>query len=189
DLLVQDVRLTMGGEPTFVSIDDYQSAEWNTAALGPTKRNLADDLVRRLRDRFAPGGLLHYGQGKWYPGEPLPRWAFSLFWRRDDVPMWRNIDLLAPERQRRTLLADDAQRFPERVATRLGITTEHVMPAFEDPAERMLEEGDLPENVDPEDPKIDDPNERARIMRLFERRLSVPTGYVLPVQRWQAHAG
>jgi uncharacterized protein (DUF2126 family) len=189
DLSARDVRLTMGGEPTFVSIDDYQSAEWNTAALGPTKRILADDLIRRLRDRFAPGGLLHYGQGKWYPGEELPRWAFSLFWRRDGVPIWTNPRLIALEKSTRPLIADDAQRFTEAVAARLGIRAEHVLPAFEDPAQRMLKEGELPENIDPADPKIDDPVERSRIMRTFERHLSVPSGYVLPVQRWGAKAG
>jgi uncharacterized protein (DUF2126 family) len=188
DLAAQDVRLTMGGEPTFVSIDDYQAAEWNTAAVGPTKRILADTLVRRLRDRFAPGGLIHHGQGKWYPGEELPRWAFSLFWRRDGNPIWKNTTLIALETNKRNILADEAQRFTERVAARLGITADHVMPAFEDPAERMLKEGELPENVDPENPKIEDPVERARIMRAFERHLSVPAGYVLPVQRWNAAA-
>src|SRR3989442_2835568 len=122
DLTAYDVRLTMGGEPTFVSIDDYQSAEWNSAALGPTKRIRADELVRRLRDRFAPGGLLHYGQGKWDPGEPLPRWAFSLYWRRDGLPIWRNAALIASEAGTRAPSSGDAQRFAEGVAERLGIT-------------------------------------------------------------------
>jgi uncharacterized protein (DUF2126 family)/transglutaminase-like putative cysteine protease len=192
DLDKGEVRLTMGGEPTFVSIEDYESAEWNTAALGPTKRILADQLIRRLRDRFAPGGLLHHGQGKWYPGEPLPRWAFSLFWRTDGKPVWQNEALLAQEGAgppRPAASTDDAHRFTENLAGRLGITPNHVLPAFEDPAERMLKEGALPANVDPVDPKIDDPTERARIMREFERRLSAPTGYVMPVQRWTAKAG
>jgi len=188
DLAAQDVRLTMGGEPTFVSIDDYQSAEWNTEALGPNKRNLADNLIRRLRARFAPAGLLHYGQGKWYPGEPLPRWGFSLFWRRDGGPMWHNAELLAIESTPRTVRSGEARRFTEEVATRLGITPEHVIPAYEDPAERMLKEGQLPDNVDPSDPKIDDPAERAAIMRSFERSLAAPAGFVLPVQRWNAPA-
>jgi uncharacterized protein (DUF2126 family)/transglutaminase-like putative cysteine protease len=188
DLVKNDVRLTMGGEPTFVSIDDYESAEWNTDALGPTKRILADTLIRRLRDRFAPGGLLHYGEGKWYPGEPLPRWALSLFWRKDGKPIWQDEKLIASPGQARTPSTDQAHQFTERLAARLDITREHVLPAFEDPAERMLKEGALPPNIDPSNPQIDDPVERARILREFERHLSVPTGYVLPVQRWQTQA-
>jgi uncharacterized protein (DUF2126 family) len=188
DLAANDVRLTMGGEPTFVSIDDYESAEWNTAALGPTKRIRADTLIRRLRERFAPGGLLHYGQGKWYPGEPLPRWAFALYWRRDGKPIWRNPALIATETGGHRPLADDAQRFTQAIAARLGLDADYVQPAFEDPAERMLKQGELPENVDPNDPKIDDPVERDRIMRAFDRHLGTPAGYVLPVQRWTAQA-
>jgi uncharacterized protein (DUF2126 family)/transglutaminase-like putative cysteine protease len=188
DLLAGDVRLTMGGEPTFVSVDDYESAEWNTAALGPDKRILADKLIHRLRDRFAPGGFLHYGQGKWYPGEPLPRWAFSLLWRRDGKPIWRNPALVAREASTSDPSTDDAYRFTQAIAKRLGLPEANVMPAFEDPAERMLKEGSLPPNVDPADPKIDDPVERAKIMREFERQLSAPAGYVLPVQRWGAQA-
>src|SRR3954452_19755712 len=189
DLMKQDVRLTMGGEPTFVSIDDYETAEWNTAALGPTKQILADKLINRLSAKFAPGGLIHHGQGKWYPGEPLPRWAFSLFWRADGKPVWQNPALIALTKPARAASDDDAHRFTENLAGKLGIVSDHVLPAFEDPAERMLKEGALPANIDPSDPKIDDPDERARIMREFERHLSAPAGYVLPVQRWGAQAG
>jgi uncharacterized protein (DUF2126 family)/transglutaminase-like putative cysteine protease len=188
DLKTQDVRLTMGGEPTFVSIDDYQSAEWNTDALGPTKRGRADELIRRLRQRFAPGGFLHYSQGKWYPGEPLPRWAFALFWRKDGFPLWRDDGLIAREGEDYAPTIDLAKRFAEDVAARLGIDRDYLIPAFEDPIKRMLKEGEWPDNIDPSNPKIDDPHERARIMREFERRVSVPTGYVLPVQPANAPA-
>jgi uncharacterized protein (DUF2126 family)/transglutaminase-like putative cysteine protease len=188
ELKNNDVRLTMGGEPTFVSVDDYQSAEWNTDALGPTKRQRADDLIRRLRNRFAPGGLLHYGQGKWYPGEPIPRWAFALYWRRDGVPVWRNEDLIMRERPSRIASTDDAHRFAEGIAARSGVSTEYVQPLYEDPVDRMLKQGLIPENFDPSDPKIDDPHERARILKLFDSHLGAPRGFVLPLQRWTAQA-
>jgi uncharacterized protein (DUF2126 family) len=182
DLSAQDARLTMGGEPTFVSIDDYESAEWNTQALGPTKRIRADDLIRRLRDRFAPNGFLHYSQGKWYPGEPLPRWAFALYWRKDGFPIWHDQSLIAPEERDFAPTAEQAKRFAEGVAARLGIRPDYVIPAYEDPVRQMLAEGDWPDNIDPSNPKIDDPEERKRILREFERRLTVPTGFVLPLQ-------
>ena len=98
ELVADDVRLTMGGEPTFVSIDDPDGAEWNTAAMGPDKRRLAIELYERLKQHYAPQGLAHFGQGKWYPGEPLPRWSLTCFWRRDGEPIWRDPELLDDER-------------------------------------------------------------------------------------------
>ena len=183
-----DVRLTMGGEPTFVSIDDFESAEWNTAAVGPTKRALADKLIRRLRDRFAPGGFLHYGQGKWYPGETLPRWTFSLYWRVDGKPVWADDALVARENQETGATAAESERFLTTMAEKLGVGGEYVAPAFEDPAEWILKEGNLPENVTPENSKLKDPEERARIAKVFARGLTEPAGHVLPVQRWQSKA-
>ena len=188
DLRASDVRLTMGGEPTFVSVDDYQSPEWNTDALGAMKRVRADDLIRRLRARFAPGGLLHYGQGKWYPGEPLPRWAFALYWRRDDVPIWRDDRLIVREAASRAASIEDAQQFAEGVAARAGIMADYVQPIYEDPVDRMLKQGLIPDNFDPSDPKIDDPHERARILKLFDQNIGAPKGFVLPLQRWTAQA-
>ncbi|MGE0231084.1 MAG: DUF2126 domain-containing protein [Flavobacteriaceae bacterium] len=183
-----DVRLTMGGEPTFVSIDGFESDEWNSAAVGPTKRDLADRLIRRLRDRFAPGGFLHYGQGKWYPGESLPRWTFSLYWRRDGKPIWQDAALIADEAEKTDARVEDAGRLLGGIAAELGIEGNYVIPAFEDPGEWLLKEAKLPENVTPANSKLADPEERHRIARVFERGLTTPTGYVLPIQRWQSKA-
>lgn len=194
DLVAQDVRLTMGGEPTFVSIDDFESPEWNTAAVGPTKRIRADDLVRRLRARFAPGGFLHYGQGKWYPGESLPRWAFGLYWRKDGRSVWRDPALVAgmtaneTEPSAEAASVPTAERFTSELAQRLAIAPDCVIPAYEDPAHWLMREGQLPVNVDPTDPKLDDPEARARMIKVFGRGLTTPTGFVLPIQRWNSQA-
>ncbi|KJF69679.1 transglutaminase family protein [Rhizobium nepotum] len=187
-LNAHDVRLTMGGEPTFVSIDDFESEEWNTDAVGPTKREKADALIRRLRERFAPGGFLHYGQGKWYPGESLPRWTFSLYWRKDGLPIWQNPALIAEEDANTGVEAQDAQKLLSGIATHLGVEPDLVLPAYEDPAEWIIKEGSLPDNVDPSNSKLKDPEERNRIARVFERGLTTPTGYILPVQAWNAKA-
>ena len=178
-----DVRLTMGGEPTFVSIDDRSGAEWHTAAVGGKKRELSDVLIRRLRDRFAPGGMLHYGQGKWYPGESLPRWAFALYWRADGVPLWKNPERIAPEQANYQPTAEDARLLTESIARRLGLDPSYATPAFEDFWHHVGKERALPDNVAPTAPKLDDKEERARLSRVFERGLAQAVGYVLPVER------
>jgi uncharacterized protein (DUF2126 family)/transglutaminase-like putative cysteine protease len=188
ELEANDVRLTMGGEPTFVSIDDFEAGEWNADAVGPTKRARADTLIRRLRERFAPGGFLHYGQGKWYPGETLPRWTFSLFWRRDGQPVWRDEKLVAKEKEQTAATDTSAADFLQAFATNLGLNGDTIDAAYEDPGEWLLKEAKLPANVDPSNSELADAEARSRMSKVFEHGLTKPTGYVLPVQRWNAIA-
>jgi uncharacterized protein (DUF2126 family) len=188
-LVEGDVRLTMGGEPTFVSIDDVEGAEWSTEAVGPSKRRLAVDLVQRLRERFAPRGLLHYGQGKWYPDEAVPRFALSLVWREDGLPLWRDPGHIADEARDHAPPPELAERFARALATRLEIDPDFVVPAYEDPLATLVAEARLPENVDPCDPALDEPGERARLARVLSRGLSRPAGFVLPVRVGNAQDG
>jgi uncharacterized protein (DUF2126 family) len=180
------VRLSMGGEPTFVAVDDMDGAEWNTAAVGPTKRRYAEELIRRLRKRFAPGGLLHFGQGKWYPGEQLPRWAFAVYWRTDGEPLWQDEKLIDAEVTDKPATFEDADRFTAALTATLGLPKDSAVPAYEDPAHFMLVEQKLPLNVDTRDNKLEDPAERRRVMRVFDRGVAEPTSYVLPIQIWHS---
>ncbi len=181
-LVAEDVRLTMGGEPTFVSTHDRDGAEWNTDALGPTKRGLATELVHKLRQQYGQGGFLHFGQGKWYPGEQLPRWALSICWRADGTPCWQNPEVFADEREPHRYTSADALRFMQELTAQLGLKSDTVLPGFEDTWYYLWRERRLPVNVDPFDARLDDEMERNRLRRVFSQGLDQAVGYVLPLQ-------
>ncbi|MGK7863325.1 DUF2126 domain-containing protein [Falsiroseomonas sp. E2-1-a4] len=182
-LTAGDVRLTVGGEPTFVAEGDRDAAEWNTDALGPTKRKLAGRLLRRLQPIWAPGAALTYAQGKWYPGEPLPRWGLHCHWRTDGEPVWTDPALLASDDDTGDATAADAATFATALATRLGLDASLLMSAREDVHYYLWKEGRLPANVVAEDAKLKDPLERARLARLFGQGLAAEVGCVLPLRR------
>lgn len=185
-----DVRLTMGGEPTFVSIDNRDGEEWNIAALGPHKRQRAGELFRRMRDRFAPGGLMHFGQGKWYPGESLPRWALGCWWRKDGEAIWNNPALIAEDNHDYGCGEEDAQRFISVLAGKLELDPAFCVPGYEDVWHYLMRERRLPINVDPLKSQLDDPEERARLAKIFEQGLGKIVGFALPLRRvgrdWQS---
>ncbi len=185
ELLAGDVRLTMGGEPTFVGTEAPDAPEWNTEALGHTKAAVGDRLLRALRSQWKPGSLLHHGQGKWYPGEQLPRWALSAYYRVDGGPVWLDDRWLARAGERYGHTAEDAERFAKTLTRRLGLSRHGLMPAFEDTWYYLWRERRLPKNVDPLDSRLDDPLERARLARVFRQGLEAVVGYVLPL----AHDG
>jgi uncharacterized protein (DUF2126 family)/transglutaminase-like putative cysteine protease len=186
DLMAGDVRLTMGGEPTFVATTDRDAREWNTDAQGPTKRAYATEIMHKLKAQYAKDGFVHMGQGKWYPGEPLPRWAFSIVWRADGQPIWHNASLLADERQPEHYTCDDARRFMARLTAELGLPQNpakpYINPVYEDAWYYLWREKRLPVNVDVRDARLKDALERERLAKVFEQGLGAVVGYVLPLQ-------
>lgn len=182
-ILDNDIRLTMGGEPTFVSTDDYEAEEWNEGAVGLHKLDRSVVLAKALRPKCGFGSLLHSGQGKWYPGESLPRWAFSIYWRKDGQPIWVNDDLLADSHVDLGHTNEDALRFLEALTEHLQISEDTIHSAHEDPLYYIYKEGRLPPGVDAFDNQLDNEEDRQRMRRVFENGLGNPVGYVLPIQK------
>jgi uncharacterized protein (DUF2126 family)/transglutaminase-like putative cysteine protease len=182
-----DVRLTMGGEPTFVSIDDMEGAEWNYTADSEKKRELAEQLLVRLQSRFAPSAIFQFGQGKWYPGEPLPRWALSAIWRTDGAAVVTNPSAITPRSAKAEYDIENASAFAQKLAERLGIDSARIVPGYEDVAHYLMKEERLPENVDPTDSRLADPLERARLAKVFFQGLGAVVGFALPL-KWRGDA-
>ncbi|MBX3178713.1 MAG: transglutaminase family protein [Candidatus Hydrogenedentes bacterium] len=182
------VGLTMGGEPTFVSMEDRDGPAWHTEALGEGKYNLAFKLFERLSKHFASAPLHHLGQGKWYPGEPLPRWSMDCYWAKDGTPLWREPRWMANPLRDYRMGAEDARAFARNLANRLGVGAERAMPAYEDAFYYLWKERQLPINTDPFDSKLEDPLERKRLCAIFERGLDAVTGMALPLRAVPAGA-
>jgi len=177
-----DVRLTMGGEPTFVSVDDMESDQWNTAADGKEKQKLANSLIKKLSVHFGAGGLFHYGQGKWYPGEPTPRWQMALYWRKDGKPIWKNKKLLADFSKDDIYTVENARRFMVQLTKMLGVSENNIIAGYEDAFYYLWTERKLPVNIDPANMNLKDSLERKTLMEQLDRGLNSPAGYVLPLQ-------
>ncbi|WP_442844904.1 transglutaminase family protein [Leeuwenhoekiella sp. H156] len=180
-----DVRLTMGGEPTFVSVDDMESEQWNTEADGPEKRKLAEGLSNRLLHKFAPGGMFHHAQGKWYPGEPIPRWSIGIHWRKDGKPIWKDESLMASFTKEYDLPEGISKKFLQELAINLGVRLEYIMPAYEDVFYFMWEEGRLPVDVDPLDSDDTVTSVRNRLARILQQGLDKKIGHILPLANIQ----
>jgi uncharacterized protein (DUF2126 family)/transglutaminase-like putative cysteine protease len=182
-LIANDVRLTMGGEPTFVSVTNRDGLEWNFTALSPEKQAKGEMLLKKLRDRYASGALVHYGQGKWYPGEPLPRWAYGCYWRKDGEAIWNDYDLYAETGKNYKVTAETSEHFLQKLSDRLNLDRRYVRNAYEDVYHYLFEEARLPYNVSELDAKIKNKEDRARLAKVFAKGLDSVIGHTLPVLR------
>ncbi|HEY0240776.1 MAG TPA: transglutaminase family protein, partial [Friedmanniella sp.] len=179
------LALTMGGEPTFVSRDDMVSPQWTVAADGPEKRVAANRLAGALAERYAGGGLVQRSQGKWYPGEPLPRWQIALIWRPDGTPVWTDpARLVDPydEAQASPDAAAQARALAAAIATDLGLPAETPLACYEDPLAVLAVEVRQPEGPRPElDPTGADPQVVTDLDASASGVGSEPVAWALPI--------
>ncbi|MCH4552569.1 transglutaminase family protein [Aestuariibaculum lutulentum] len=175
-----DVRLTMGGEPTFVSIDDMEAPEWNTEADGPHKRELAKNLSARLYESFAKGAIIHQAQGKWYPGEPLPRWQIEICWRKDGKKIWNNKKLFSIFSEKAKIPKNADKLFLQTLTKHLGVTDKTIIPTYEDAFYFLWQEGQMPIDIDP---TKEDGNMlvKEKLQQILKDGKSKPTGHVIPL--------
>jgi uncharacterized protein (DUF2126 family)/transglutaminase-like putative cysteine protease len=183
-LTSRDVRLTMGGEPTFVSTTNRDGEEWNYTALSPEKQVKGEEILLRLRGKYATAGsLLHFGQGKWYPGEVLPRWAYGCYWRLDGQPIWKDDKLIAKTGVDYGATVEHAGRFARLLAKRIGLSADYARASHEDAYYYLVQENKLPYNISTLDAQTKSAEERAKLTALYRNGLDAIVGYTLPLLR------
>ncbi|PJZ68974.1 IMP dehydrogenase [Leptospira perolatii] len=186
-ILKNDIRLSIGGEPTFISDLDRQAVEWNFEALGDNKRELGEELLDRLRSKICPGSIVQETQGKWYPGEPLPRWSLGVYWRKDgesisdpDHLESESRDLYNPED------FHSVEALGESICGVLGISTRYLVPLYEDGFYYLWQEGKLPEQKNLEKVSEKDNSfdalERKKLLSMIDSDFQIKKAIALPIQ-------
>ncbi|XDD51466.1 DUF2126 domain-containing protein [Leptospira sp. WS92.C1] len=189
DHKIQDLGLeiSIGGEPTFIADEDRQGAEWNHEALGERKLELSKELMYRLKKEFTTGSLLQFSQGKWYPGEPLPRWSIVCFWRKDGVELWKDESLFAdgPDSFPKKKVELDSHKAAETLACAickaLGIDLSYIIPMYEDTLYYLWKEGNLPFELEKKLSTPFDTLERQRLLKVLDKGFKKETAFAIPI--------
>jgi uncharacterized protein (DUF2126 family) len=184
-----------------VAADDMESEQWKTDADGPDKRRRAVELADLCVKRWAPDGVLHHGQGKWYPGERLPRWQIGITWRTDGKPLWPDHRLLDSPWGPPVVATSSAQagaaarRLAHDLAAGLGVAAEYCLPAHEDALHAIWDAARRPEgppptaDLDPTDPALAEPAARDQVMAALDATLGRVRGWVIPLERAEGEPG
>ncbi|AOP33606.1 IMP dehydrogenase [Leptospira tipperaryensis] len=181
------LEISIGGEPTFISDKDREGAEWNHEALGEEKFKLSKELMYRLKKDFTSGSLLQFSQGKWYPGEPLPRWSMNCFWRKDEVALWNEDSLLidTPDSPKKKKEEIDAHKASETLACAicrtLGIDLSYMIPMYEDNLYYLWKEANLPFELEKKLATAFDTLERQRLLKVLDKGFKKEVAFAIPV--------
>ena len=119
-LAAAGIRLTLGGEPTYVPLLP-EGAEWSVSADGPTKLPMARRLARELQLQVWPNSTLLYCPGKRYEGEVNPRWALRLIQRSDGTAPVRWAAPCQPGETGTPPDGPTARAWIDRLSQRLGV--------------------------------------------------------------------
>ncbi|NND97469.1 MAG: IMP dehydrogenase [Pirellulaceae bacterium] len=189
-LKTEQIGLCSRGEVNFVSAVNDHLDEWTHSALGDDKRHTAQSLLNRLRTLWAPGGAIHLSQGEHFQGEPTARWKLMCTFRADGRPLWKNPALLATcQTSNRPARNGDAEKLAQALATELGLSTDFVIPAYEDTLYKSWTNAPHLASL-PRSEELQDPQQRQQLADRLSAPLGDPTGFALPLswdplrQRW-----
>ncbi|MGI9212205.1 MAG: transglutaminase family protein, partial [Methylococcaceae bacterium] len=186
-LTEQGIRLANSQTLSFVSLAHAYAPEWSTVALGGNKRPLAEELLHRLQQQWATGGIVQETQGEWFGGETLPRWQLQVYFRNDGLPLWHHDALHEVFSRNESLTSGDVYEFARLVTRNLHLSPDSLMPAHEDPLHELWRNRQTLQFHPPAEALSDADARKQLADRLSETRCD-PVAYVLPL-RWEPLAG
>ncbi|MBM3202786.1 transglutaminase family protein [Candidatus Woesearchaeota archaeon] len=181
-LAARDIRLASSQTLSFVSPAHRYAPEWSTQALGPHKRQVAEELLHRLQRLWAPGAVIQETQGEWFGGETLPRWQLQVCFRSDGLPLWHHTGWHDIHPLHEPLTAADLEAFSLTLTRNLQIPVDYLMSAHEDPLYQLWRNRKTLQFRPPAEALSPAESRRQLADRLSETCCD-PVAHVLPLRR------